>query len=1075
MSFSHLAESASLRLPEVVALNSQTNPHAPLYLYAKPDASSDIVTITNLEFERATHRAAQILRPNREGADGEVVAVIALSDSLLYQAVVIGLVTAHLIPFPISPRNSPAAVVQLLKKTSCHRIIATCVTLELLIVGVQQTIRQTHPDYRLDVDEIPSVSQVFPNLDTEMTSNAVESYAAPTSLPAADDIAMYLHSSGSTGFPKAIPQTHRILMQWGSFAAVTHLRDHIQHPVASMALPPFHLAGTYCHILQPIYGGVPVALYPPTALTPRDLPFMPTPDSILEHARKTKSKAMFIFPTFLIVWSKSPEAIAYLSTLDFVGCSGGSVPPRVGDILANAGVKLRPVYAGTEFGALTTLKPLPGDENEWAWAQFADRIKLRWEPQGDDTFECQILTHPQHHLCVENLQDVQGYGTSDLWVNHPKKKHLWKIVGRIDDVIVHTSAEKTVPAPMEGVVMSSPLVAGTVMFGRDRDQAGILIEPAVPIDVKDEARVAELRNKLWPIIEEANAIAPPFSRIFKEMILFTSPDKLLPRAGKGTVLRKAALDVYAAEIDALYELVSENSNTIRSIKPPSAWETLSIQFWLLELVTELTDLDNISSEADLFQQGFDSLSATFLRLRILGSMKSAQDAEIRNAAMALTQNLVYSHPTISQLATFLHGLVSGTLTDAADAKTAIEEMIAKYTVDLVPSFSVVTNAGGPAVVLITGSSGNLGSQILASLLQDGWVEKIYAYNRPSLKGLTSAERHRARFEDRGLDVGLLSSSKLSFIEGQIEEKGLGLPTDLYTEIRDSATVIIHSSWALDFNMGLASFEPHIRGTRHVVDFALACTRAPRFVFMSSVAGVLSWDRASGACPEELVGLGGDVDPSHGYGQSKFVAEQIIAKSGLNASILRIGQICGSPPKGAWATSDWLPILVKTSITMGYLPLVDGLVSWIDFDTVSQAVMDVAFSTEAALVFNLVHPKPVPWNAVIGSLQSEIRKYRGNSPQLVSFQDWRARLDSAASKDGSHANDDNLPGIKLLHFFHQLADTSVEYDPPARFEFGTFDFSTEKMCSVSSAVRDVQAMSEEHFKLWVAYWSSVGFI
>ena len=53
------------------------------------------------------------------------------------------------------------------------------------------------------------------------------------------------------------------------------------------------------------------------------------------------------------------------------------------------------------------------------------------------------------------------------------------------------------------------------------------------------------------IIEDANAIAPAFSRIYKEMILFTAKDKPLPRAGKGTVLRKATLDIYAPEIDAM--------------------------------------------------------------------------------------------------------------------------------------------------------------------------------------------------------------------------------------------------------------------------------------------------------------------------------------------------------------------------------------------------------------------------------------------------------------------------------------------------------------------------------------------
>ena len=54
------------------------------------------------------------------------------------------------------------------------------------------------------------------------------------------------------------------------------------------------------------------------------------------------------------------------------------------------------------------------------------------------------------------------------------------------------------------------------------------------------------------MIEEANKIAPAFSRIFKEMILVTSKDKLLPRAGKGTVMRKMALQAYDDEIEELY-------------------------------------------------------------------------------------------------------------------------------------------------------------------------------------------------------------------------------------------------------------------------------------------------------------------------------------------------------------------------------------------------------------------------------------------------------------------------------------------------------------------------------------------
>lgn len=54
-----------------------------------------------------------------------------------------------------------------------------------------------------------------------------------------------------------------------------------------------------------------------------------------------------------------------------------------------------------------------------------------------------------------------------------------------------------------------------------------------------------------PAIEEANRIAPSFSRIFKEMILIVNPEKPLPRVGKGTVAKKAALALYETEINEL--------------------------------------------------------------------------------------------------------------------------------------------------------------------------------------------------------------------------------------------------------------------------------------------------------------------------------------------------------------------------------------------------------------------------------------------------------------------------------------------------------------------------------------------
>ncbi|KAJ7851549.1 hypothetical protein B0H13DRAFT_1448537, partial [Mycena leptocephala] len=84
-----------LLIPDIVSLNSKMNPSRPFYIYANTESSE--ITITNLEFGRATHRSAHFLRPNREGPDGQVVALLALSDTVLYHAAVAGLMTAGFI------------------------------------------------------------------------------------------------------------------------------------------------------------------------------------------------------------------------------------------------------------------------------------------------------------------------------------------------------------------------------------------------------------------------------------------------------------------------------------------------------------------------------------------------------------------------------------------------------------------------------------------------------------------------------------------------------------------------------------------------------------------------------------------------------------------------------------------------------------------------------------------------------------------------------------------------------------------------------------------------------------------
>lgn len=87
----------TVSLLETIDFHRENNPAAPIYVYDNSQkGSADLTEITHLEFGRACDRVAHRLRPERRGRNREVVAIIALTSSLLYQTVVVGIMRAGL-------------------------------------------------------------------------------------------------------------------------------------------------------------------------------------------------------------------------------------------------------------------------------------------------------------------------------------------------------------------------------------------------------------------------------------------------------------------------------------------------------------------------------------------------------------------------------------------------------------------------------------------------------------------------------------------------------------------------------------------------------------------------------------------------------------------------------------------------------------------------------------------------------------------------------------------------------------------------------------------------------------------
>ncbi|KAJ7865170.1 putative aminoadipate reductase [Mycena olivaceomarginata] len=1031
----------SLTLGQIIDLHIAHENRGVVYAFA--DEKGHITEISHFEFARAAHRAAYLLRPQRSGLDGQVVAIICLTDVLMYQTIVAGCIIAGIVPFSIFYRNSAAAIIHLLRETSSHRLLTTKGSLGQLIDLVSAELCGIDPSYDLSVEEIPLLGQLYPHLGQERNEHPFKPY--PSSTTKMDDLALCLHSSGSTGLPKSIRMTHRTLIHWGALNPPAQTKPSPRHAVG--ALPPVHAFGLQRQLLDPLLKGTTACIYPPASTsTEYRIPPSPTSENVIENAKRAKATAIFTVPSMILDW-QSPENIAYLRTLEVLAYGGGPLPSRVGESL---------VSQGSGSPTVVHRDQTQVDPSDWAWFRFSSRVNIRWEPQGDGTFECQFLTVPEtHQPSVENLPDVKGYSTKDLFERHPTKPDLYRIVGRLDDVLVMANGEKVVPAPMENVIIASPFIMGAIIFGRERNQVGVLIEPNhnYAMDPTDEKQLEQFRNLIWPVIEEANRNAPAFARIYKEMILVTRPERPMARAPKNTVIKKVTVALYDKEIQDLYDTIEASGNAACDVEPPSSWSPQDLRSWL-KTHASLVATRDILGGRDLFDQGFDSLNATFLRLRIVGALRNSQGSHTTAAAQKISQNFVYAHPSIEELANAIAALVHGDADASGDAKTTVEDMITKYSAgfDATGLHEKSAASSNGTVVLLTGSTGGLGSHVLEILLSLPSVDRVYAFNRKSR--VPVSERQREAFVDRALEVTLLTSEKLVYLEGDTSKTDLELPLDVWNTLRDTVTVIIHNAWTLDFNRALSSFESHVKGTRNLIDLARQSPNKSgvRFLFTSSIASAQNWDRNLGPFPEELQ-LDASVAVGNGYGESKYVSERILAASGIAATSFRIGQVSGSMSNGAWSTTDWVPVMVKSSIALGNFPSnPSGVVAWIPPETVSNTIVDAALSAEKPpFTVNLVHPRPVPWDFIMSTMASMVRL------PLVPFADWVKQLEARAA--GATADDmERIPGIKLLDFFKASA-------VGAR----TSQFSTLKAEALSESMRLLVSLREEDAKQWMSYW------
>ncbi|KAJ8094467.1 hypothetical protein PM082_010901 [Marasmius tenuissimus] len=604
------------------------------------------------------------------------------------------------------------------------------------------------------------------------------------------------------------------------------------------------------------------------------------------------------------------------------------------------------------------------------------------------------------------------------------------------------------------------------MFGYGKFNAGVLVEPKATLrfDPADEAKLAEFRNAIWPTIERMNEFAPQHSRLFKEMILVTSPGKPFTYTAKNTTRRQAILNEYAGEIAKIYDVVSETAQS--GIPPPTSWNIGPTTSFVRAVVTSVLT-HAVKDEDDLFQYGCDSLQATWIRNSILHTLKDAAGLDSR----IIANNFVYEHPTINRLSTFvfslaLGGMIPKPLDDDAK-KVAMNDLVETFSKDFPVSSSRSTEsktAHSEKVVLLTGGTGSLGSYVLSILVNDSAVKHIYVLNR-SHKGQDSTTRLKNSFKERGLDTGNIAADKTTILEVDLsDETTLGLEDVDFKTIKDEVTHIVDIAWRVDFNLSISSFRTNLKGVRNLID--LAIRQGAHYTFASTIA--VCRNSLESGTREEL--MPADTSLGSGYSESKWVAEQIIARAtssaGLRASIIRVGQLSGGA-NGSWTTKEWLPSLVHASAKLKCIPEDDRVVSWIPLDVAGKVFVDLldapsGGSRETPAIFHLVHPNPVPWTSLARSFGQKL------GISLVSYTEWLRLLEKSSTSPPF----ESLNAITLLDFYKNVSKKADRKDCEA---FGMPILDVTRAVEASGVLGDerLAQLGEKDVSRWLEYWRSVG--
>jgi acyl-CoA synthetase (AMP-forming)/AMP-acid ligase II/acyl carrier protein len=315
-----------------------------------------------------------------------------------------------------------------------------------------------------------------------------------------DDLALILHTSGTTAKAKMVPLTHANLMHSARNVSTVLRLDETD--IGLCIMPLFHIHGIVACLLAPLFAGGMVIV--PRVFEPEGL------FTILREQGPTWFSAVPTMHQHIITHAETFSESRPVHSLRFIRSSSAMLPPVVMDRLESLfGVPVIEAYGMTEAAHQMCSNPLPpakrktGSVGIMAGPEVAvvDESGSFLSPgvNGEIVIRGENVSSGYLHLPDEMQGRLSGgwFRTGDMG-RFDEEGYLY-IVGRMKEII-NRGGEKVSPLEVEEALLGIEEVSEAVSFGVAHQTLGEDLVAAVVLRQGSTIREQDIRGRLMEML-----------------------------------------------------------------------------------------------------------------------------------------------------------------------------------------------------------------------------------------------------------------------------------------------------------------------------------------------------------------------------------------------------------------------------------------------------------------------------------------------------------------------------------------------------------------------------------------------